>query len=84
MESKLIVYGHHHCADALRMEAFLDQNGIAYEWRDVADGDPKFRDELRLLANGYLSVPTLVLPSGAVLVEPNPNEVLGRLRPADE
>lgn len=84
MEKKLIVYGHHHCAEALRMEAFLNQNSIAYEWRDIAEGDPAFKEELRLLANGYLSVPTIILPNGEVLVEPYPREVFSKLAKARE
>ncbi len=75
METKLIVYGHSYCADAVRMRRFLDERGVDYEWRDIADGDPRFRDELKPLARGYLSVPTLVFPDGKVMVEPNPREV---------
>ena len=49
-----------------------------YEWRDIVDGDPDFKDELSLLARGHLSVPTVVFPDGEVMVEPNPKEVLAR------
>ena len=55
---------------------------IEHEWRDVMEGEPGFRDELRQLARGYLSVPTLVFPDGTVLVEPLPRDVLERLRPS--
>ncbi len=80
MHTKLIVYGHQYCADAIYLEDYLNQSGIAYEWRDIVEGDPYFKDELRLLARGYLSVPTVVLPDGEVMVEPNPKEVLARLK----
>jgi mycoredoxin len=80
MAGNLIVYGHGYCADVYRMRGFLDRNGIAYEWRDISEGDPRWRDELRRLAKGYLSVPTIVLPDGQVLVEPDPREVLARLK----
>lgn len=76
MNTKLIVYGHHYCADALYLDNYLHKNGIEYEWRDVAHGDARFQKELRLLANGNLSVPTVVFPDGKVLVEPNPRQVL--------
>ncbi len=78
MNFKLIVYGHQYCADALYLDSYLDKNGIDYEWRDVVDGDPHFRQELRLLARGNLSVPTVVFPDGEVLVEPKPREVLAK------
>ncbi len=78
MSFKLIVYGHATCADALYLDSYLHKNGIEYEWRDVADGDPEFRRELRALAQGNLSVPTVVFPDGEVLVEPKPFDVLAR------
>ena len=76
MHIKLIVYGHQYCADALYLDSYLHKNGIEYEWRDVVDGDPQFKQELRLLARGNLSVPTVVFPDGDVLVEPKPRDVL--------
>jgi hypothetical protein len=44
------------------------------------EGNPDYKNELRLLARGYLSVPTVVFPDGEVMVEPNPKEVLARLK----
>ena len=78
MNTKLIVYGHEYCAGAMYLKSYLNKNAIDYEWRDIVNGDPRFKDELRLLARGYLSVPTVVFPNGEVLVEPNPKEVLAR------
>jgi len=80
MNAKLIVYGHEYCADAIYLQSYLNRNAIDYEWRDIANGDSHFKDELRLLARGYLSVPTVVFPDGEMLVEPNPREVLARLK----
>jgi mycoredoxin len=80
MNKHLIMYGHQFCPDVFFLRRALDQNGVIYEWRDVAEGDPAFKHELRLLARGNLSVPTLVLPDGQVLVEPNPREVFSRLK----
>jgi mycoredoxin len=79
MNPKLIVYGHQYCVDVIQLQGYLKRNAIEYEWRDIAEGDPRFKDELRLLAEGYLSVPTVIFPDGEVLVEPNPKEVLARL-----
>lgn len=80
MNNNLIVYGHKYCAGAVYLEGYLNRNGIAFEWRDITEGNPDFKDELRLLARGYLSVPTVVFPDGEVIVEPNPKEVLARLK----
>ncbi len=80
MNMKPIVYGHEYCAEAIYLQSYLNRNGIDYEWRDIAEGDPRFKDELRLLARGYLSVPTVIFPDGEVMVEPDPKQVLARLK----
>ncbi len=77
--ARLIVYGHHACSLALKLEEVLNQRRVDFEWRDVHQGEPRFRDELRRLARGHLSVPTVVFPNGTVLVEPRPGDVLRRL-----
>jgi mycoredoxin len=84
MVTKPIIYGHEFCAQARYLQSYLDRNSVAYEWRDIVDGDPRYRDELRLLARGFLSVPTVVFPDGQVMVEPNPKEVLTRLKASEE
>ena len=61
----------------------MDQQKIPYEWRDIREGDPVYQDELRELTDGNLSVPTVILPSGTVLIEPLPRKVLKLIKPAD-
>ncbi len=77
----LIVYGHDHCGQAQLLKKALHDHHIEHEWRDVMNGDLRFRDELKQLARGYLSVPTVVFPDGTVMVEPWPQQVLDRLQP---
>lgn len=60
----------------------LTEHHIEHERRDVQDGEPRFQDELRQLARGYLSVPTVIFPDGTVMVEPWPEDVLGKLKPS--
>ena len=69
-QARLIVYGHHSCGLARRLAEVLAEQRIDHEWRDVQTGEPRFRDELRQLARGYLSVPTVIFPDGTVMVEP--------------
>jgi mycoredoxin len=76
---KLIVYGHDFCPLSRSVKRALNDNHIEYEWRDVDSGDPRYKDELKKLARGYLSVPTVVFPDGTVLVEPNSTAVLKKL-----
>ncbi len=75
----LIVYGHHACGLARMLAEALAERHIDHEWRDVLNGEPRFREELRRLARGYLSVPTVIFPDGTVMVEPSPGEVLRKL-----
>ncbi|MCB9134697.1 MAG: NrdH-redoxin [Anaerolineales bacterium] len=76
---KLIVYGHDFCGQSRQLVRVLNEKEIEYEWRDIRNGDPAWKDELLALAHGFLSVPTVIFPDGKVLVEPWPDEVLARL-----
>lgn len=78
-DAPLIVYGHGLCLQARLLAVELKEYQIAYEWRDVLKGEPRFRAELMKLAHGSLSVPTVVLPDGTVMVEPWPTDVLDKL-----
>lgn len=76
---KLVIYGHNYCLQAMLLIKELDECEVDYEWRDVRKGEPQFEDELRQLANGNLSVPTVIFPDGEVMVEPWPGQVLKKL-----
>ena len=80
--SRLIVYGHDYCGLSQMLAEALAEHHIDHEWRDVKNGEPRFQDELRKLARGYLSVPTVIFPDGTVMVEPRPNKVLEKLKSA--
>jgi mycoredoxin len=82
IKARLVVYGHNSCGLAHLLAKALAEHQIDHEWRDIDEGDPRFRDELRQLARGYLSVPTVIFPDGTVLVEPFPDEVLAKLQPS--
>ena len=78
----MIIYGHRYCSQANLLRSMMDQQKIPYEWRDIREGDPVYQDELKELANGNLSVPTVILPSGAILIEPLPKHVLKLVKPS--
>jgi mycoredoxin len=75
----LIIYGHKYCLQAQLLVNALTKQQISYEWRDVIEGPVNFQEELKALANGNLSVPTVMFPDGSVLVEPWPGQVLEKL-----
>ena len=78
-DSQLIIYGHDYCPQAQWLLSSLAKHHVDYEWRDVMAGETKFQDELRQLANGHLSVPTVIFSDGSVMVEPWPGKVLKKL-----
>jgi mycoredoxin len=77
---KMIVFGHDYCGQSRTLVRALKQKEIEYEWRDIHNGDPAWKDQLRELARGYLSVPTVIFPDGKVMVEPWPEEVMDHLQ----
>lgn len=78
---KLIVYGHDYCGQSLWLKKALRDNNVDHEWRDVLNGDPQYQVDVKKLARGYVSVPTVIFPDGTVMVEPFPSQVLNRLQP---
>ena len=56
----------------------LDRVGIDYEEIDI-DKDPAAAATVLEINGGYMSVPTLVLPDGRVLVEPSRRVLLSAL-----
>lgn len=75
----MIVYGHNFCSQALMLGRALRKYEMDHEWRDIMAGPPEWQEELRSLARGNLSVPTVIFPDGAVMVEPYPDEVLRKM-----
>ncbi len=75
-EQQLTVYGTAWCADCKRTKRFLGEHRVPYQWVDV-DEDPAGLVRMERLQQGGHSVPTLVFPSGAVLIEPS-NAALSR------
>lgn len=64
----ITVYGADWCGDCRRTKRWLESSGLEWSWID-RDADPEVR---AMLADaGYLAIPVVVLPDGAVLVEPS-------------
>ncbi len=78
-DGHLVVYGHQNCYLSRSLKRELEEKRIEFEWRDVNEGEPRFKDELRALARGNLSVPTVIFADGTVMVEPRPAQVLDKL-----
>ena len=81
MEEKtpeIVMYGTSWCGGTRRARLVFDQNHIAYRWVDI-DKDADARHFVEETNHGYRSVPTIVFPDGAILVEPSELELSKKL-----
>ena len=72
----ITVYGADWCGDCRRSKRLLAARDIDYEWVDVA-AQPGIRAELT--ANGYPAIPVVVMPDGAILMEPSDAQLAAAL-----
>lgn len=78
-QERIIVYGHDWCSHAAMLKRELEAAEVPHEWRDIMRGEPGYKEELRALARGNLSVPTVLFPDGTVLIEPRTADLFSRL-----
>jgi mycoredoxin len=72
-DKALTVYATQFCSDCAGSKRFLDRHSIPYRWVDIAlDDDAAYVTRIN---KGMRSVPTIVFPDGAVLVEPTDAEL---------
>ncbi len=74
----ITVYGAMWCGDCRRSKRFLDGKAVPYEWIDV-ESDAEAADYVREVNGGRKTIPTIVFPDGAVLVEPTDEELGAKL-----
>jgi mycoredoxin len=68
-ENRIIFYGAAWCGDCIRARAYLEKNNVPFTYIDI-DLDPSAADKVVEINKGIRSIPTIVFPDGAVLVEP--------------
>ena len=78
-QAPITMYVTRWCGDCRMAKRVLDGHGIAYDAIDIADDDDA-RDFVVRVNGGYKSVPTIVLPSQRILVEPSRWELESALR----
>ncbi len=72
--SQIVMYTTNFCADCRRAKAFFDANQIEYVQIGI-EGDEDATRFVSQINHGYHSVPTIIFPDGAVLVEPSWEEL---------
>lgn len=78
MSPPIRVYTALTCGGCWSLKRWLTKERISY--REVPiDNDAGARQFVREAAGGYMSVPTVVLPNGRVLIEPTPAQLRAAL-----
>ncbi len=72
--SQIVMYTTGICPDCWRAKAFFNAHGISFLQVGI-EGDEQATRFVTELNNGLHSVPTIVFPDGAVLVEPTWEEL---------
>jgi mycoredoxin len=76
--TEIVMYGTSWCGGTRRARLIFDQNHINYRWVDI-DKDADARHFVEETNHGYHSVPTIIFPDGAILVEPSELELSKKL-----
>ncbi len=76
--SQIVMYTTKVCADCMRAKAFFEANKISYLQIGI-EGDEEATRFVSEINQGFHSVPTIVFPDGAILVEPTWEELRRKL-----
>ncbi|MGQ0841029.1 glutaredoxin family protein [Actinokineospora sp.] len=74
----VVIYSADWCGDCRRAKSWLLSNAVPFTEIDV-DRDAAARARAAELAGGRRNIPVVVLPGGAVLVEPSDTDLAGAL-----
>lgn len=77
-QNTIVVYGTSWCPDCRRAQRVLDQNGVTYTYVNI-EHDEAAAEYVVQVNRGNRSVPTIVFPDGAVLVEPSNAQLQAKL-----
>lgn len=74
MPTNVIVYGAPWCPDCKRAKKFLAEHRVPYDWIDV-DQDAEGLRRVEEKQDGGRTIPMIVMPDGATLLEPDDGEL---------
>jgi len=75
---QIVLYGVIWCPDCVRAKRFFAKNKIEYLEINI-DKDSKAADFVKEVNGGNRSVPTIIFPDGAVLVEPSNQALIAKI-----
>jgi thioredoxin reductase (NADPH) len=74
-QQKITVYGADWCADCHRARQLLDNNNVAYDYKDIEESSVAMNEMLKL-NGGRNVIPTIQLDEHTILLEPSNDELL--------
>lgn len=77
MVGTITMYGADWCKDCRRAKAYLDREGVAYDYVDLVATPDAAEDAKRI--SGRTNIPVVVFPDGSHLVEPTDDELGAKL-----
>jgi thioredoxin reductase (NADPH) len=78
ISERIVMYGTNWCGDCRRAKRFLNEMRIPYDWVNI-EQDARAMAYVEQVNHGSHSVPTIVFPDGAILVEPSNAELAEKL-----
>ncbi len=78
--SQIVMYTTKVCIDCVRAKAFFEANHISYLQIGI-EGNEEATRFVTQINRGYHSVPTIIFPDGAVLVEPTWEDLRRKFHP---
>ncbi|NTU79302.1 MAG: NrdH-redoxin [Chloroflexales bacterium] len=78
IDQAIVIYGTSWCSDCRRAQRVLEQSKVPFTYVNIEE-DEAAADYVIRVNNGYRSVPTIIFPDGAILVEPSNLELQKKL-----
>jgi len=79
--TQIVMYAIEWCPDCRRAKFFFKRKKIDVLEVDV-NADKKAEEFVKMLNNGFRSVPTIILPDGSMMVEPSTEELEAKFSPS--
>lgn len=73
------MYGTPWCGDTIRAKKVLNEHKIDFEWIDI-NKDKEAEKLVKEINKGNRSVPTIIFPDDSILVEPDKQTLIDKLR----
>lgn len=76
---KITMYGTPWCGDTIRAKRVFEEYNVEYDWINI-NKDPNGEKTVKEINNGFKSVPTIIFPDQSILVEPDKQTLVDKLK----